>query len=178
MLRPGKPSLVEQYGGRVAGAVLWDYNVRESQMKKVPEQWLRDGRAQLLPHELSVAFDRYVMSLPWNGTTGLDWTKLPRSEAINVVQASPAEYAAWVARTAIARHSHLAIWYSISEGGLVVETAAGINALDELYGAYVGARFAFGLDVTDGGIIVPDYRDFLQWGHGDLFVAISARPES
>lgn len=145
-------------------------------MKEVPEQWLREGRAQLLPHEISVAFDRYIMTLPWEGSA-LDWDRLPRAEAINVVTASPAEFQAWVSRIALATHAHMAVWYSESEGGIVVPTDAGIAALDELYWKYASIRFCFGVDIVDGAI-VPSYKDLLQYGKGDLYIAVSAASPS
>lgn len=133
-------------------------------------EWVVDGRAKALPGELSDAFDRYLCALPWVGSS-LDWTKLPPPEQINVVRASPDEMRAWLSRTAIGGHSHIVVWYSAREGGIVVPLEVGFEHLDELYGAE--PRYCFGLDIVRGAM-KPVYEALLEYGKGDLYSAVSA----
>jgi hypothetical protein len=119
---------------------------------------------------MSETFDDYVHALPWAGTTGLDWSRMPTSMELNVVGMSPEEVYQWALRTRLGAHGHLSIWYSREDGGIVVPLRDGIVALDELYAHAPGPRFSFGLDITDG-IARPAFSDILQYGYGDLLVA-------
>lgn len=120
---------------------------------------------------MSDLFEVHVAALPWAGTTGLDWSRMPASRQLNLVGKSPAEVYAWVKTTGLGRRSHMVVWYSRTEGGVVVPLRVGAEALDELYYDAPGVRFAFGA-VADGGVVVqPFFADLLQYGHGDLLVA-------
>jgi len=137
---------------------------------RTAELWLKNGRASRLTATVSDALDRHVSSLPWAGTTGLDWSKMPPSVELTAARQSPEAILQWVETTRIAHHAHAAIWYSKREGGIVVRYREGILALDELYRHAPGPRFVFGVDVADG-VVQPALLDLLQYGHGDLLVA-------
>lgn len=134
------------------------------------ESWLRDGRASNLPPALSEAFDRHVALLPWAGTTGLDWSRMPPSRALSLTGVSAADVYRWGMTVGVGRHEHLAVWYSTLGGGVVVSLRAALVALDELYLHAPGPRFCFGIDVHDGDWR-PAFADILQYGHADVLVA-------
>ena len=67
------------------------------------------------------------------------------------------------------KHGHIAIWYSRSEGGVVVPFREGIVALDELYVDAPGTRFAWGADIIDG-TVRPAFDDI-----GDGRAAVRAK---
>lgn len=136
-------------------------------------KWLFTGRARALPDHLSIEFDRYLNTLAWLGS-GLDWSKMPSEKRINVVDATPSDFAAWLAGTAIGQHSHTVVWYSAEEGGIVVPAIAGVDDLDELYWHAPGVRFACGAELQEG-IVVPRYSDLMQYGSGDEIIATAAR---
>ncbi len=138
---------------------------------KTPRTWLEEGRAVRLPTAISDVFDDHVAALPWAGTTGLDWSRMPASREFSLVGKSPAEVYAWVKTTGLGRRSHMVIWYSRTEGGIVVPLRVAAEALDELYWDAPGARFAFGAVVESGGAFQPFFADLLQYGYGDLLVA-------
>lgn len=83
---------------------------------RTPRAWLQEGRALQLPGPISDAFDDYVASLPWAGTTGLDWSRMPPSREFNVVGKSPADVYEWVKTTRVGHSGHVGIWYSRNEG--------------------------------------------------------------
>jgi hypothetical protein len=138
---------------------------------KTPRTWLEEGRAALLPTAVSDAFDAHVAALPWAGTTGLDWSRMPPSRELNLVCKSPLAVYAWVQSTGLGRRSHMVVWYSRTEGGIVVPVRIGAEALDELYFDAPGPRFAFGAAVASDGAVQPFFADLLQYGYGDLLVA-------
>lgn len=139
--------------------------------RKAPRTWLEEGRAARLPTVISALFDDHVAALRWAGTTGLDWSRMPASRELNVVGQSPTDVYAWVTRTGLGRRSHMVVWYSRMEGGIVVPLRAAVDALDELYCDAPGARFSFGADVERSGALEPFFGDLLQYGCGDLLVA-------
>jgi len=134
--------------------------------------WLQAGKGLPIDPEVSRAFDDYVNGLPWAGTTALDWSRMPPSRELNVVGKGPLEVLQWAKTTRLGSHSHLAVWYSRNEGGIIVPMHAGIMALDELYLYAPGPRFSFGVDL-DSGSVRPFFADLLQYGFGDVLVAIS-----
>lgn len=66
-------------GGRKATSCTSCSTFNEDVMIKhqTARAWLKDGRASQLPSPISEAFDEYLTSLPWAGTTGLDWSRMP-----------------------------------------------------------------------------------------------------
>ena len=138
---------------------------------RTPRSWLEEGRAARLPTALSDLFDDYVAALPWRGTAALDWSRMPASRELNLVGKSQADVFAWVKTTGLGRRSHVVVWYSRTEGGIVVPLRVGAEALDELYCDAPGARFAFGAEIESGGALEPFFGDLLQYGYGDLLVA-------
>lgn len=139
-------------------------------MTGTAREWIRDGRAQPLPEELSAGFDKYLLSLPWLYLS-LDWSRMARAEVINVVSTDASQLHAWLARTGIGSHSHTAVWYSLEEGGLIVPTTVAIEHLDERYWSAPGVRYAFGVTVDDGQL-TPAYWDLLEYGRGDVLTAV------
>ena len=135
------------------------------------QTWLAEGRAIPLESATSQAFDEYVHSLRWSGTTGLDWSRMPSFRQIDLAHSAVEQLLRWVRTTAVGRHSHLAVWYSKQEGGIVVELDKGIAALDELYFDAPGPRFCFGVEI-DEDTLRPAFEDLLQYGPGDLVVAV------
>jgi len=133
--------------------------------------WLEEGRAVRLSTAISDAFDDHVDALPWGGTTGLDWDRMPASREFNLVGKSPAEVYAWVKTIGVGRRSHIAIWYSRKEGGIIAPLRVAAEALDELYWDAPVPRFAFGAELENGGAVQPFFEDLLQYGYGDLLVA-------
>jgi len=131
--------------------------------------WLKSGRAIRLPSNVSASFDDYIHALPWSGTVGLDWSRMPNSTQINVVGMLPEQVYQWALSTRAGAHSHLSVWYSGKDGGIVVPFREGIMGLDELYLHAPGPRFCFGVDVA--GDIAPTFSDILQYGYGDVLVA-------
>ncbi len=115
--------------------------------------------------------DGHVAALPWEGTTGLDWSRMPASHEFDLVGKSPAEVYAWVKTTGLGRRNHIAVWYSREDGGIVVPLRVAAEALDELYRGAPGPRFAFGAEIESSGAVQPFFADLLQYGHGDLLVA-------
>jgi hypothetical protein len=137
---------------------------------RTPLTWLQEGRADRLPTAISDAFDDHIAALPWAGTTGLAWSRMPPSREFNVVRRSAADVYAWVTTVGLGRRSHIAVWYSRREGGIVVPLQTGAEALDELYWDAPGPRFAFGAEI-ESGVVEPFFMDVLQYGYGDLLVA-------
>jgi hypothetical protein len=149
--------------------------IREGELTRLSptaEEWVQQGRGLALPADLSAGFDRYINSLPWVGM-GLDWSKMPRSEIINIAKSSEQELLAWARRTRVGAHGHIVVWYSLEEGGLVVPLELGLVSLDELYLGTPGIRFAFGIDLDDGGMKAA-FGDLLQYGSGDKLIAVGA----
>jgi hypothetical protein len=136
----------------------------------IAQEWLQEGRGLELPPDLSAGFDRYLNTLPWL-FSGLDWSKMPRSEVINLSEANEEDLLAWAKRTRVGAHGHLAVWYSPREGGLVVPIDLGLVSLDELYLGAPGVRFAFGVDLQQAGMNAA-FGDLLQYGSGDDLVAV------
>ena len=120
--------------------------------------WLEGGRASPLPSEMSQAFDDYIDSLPWSGTTGLDWSRIQPARELKVTGKSPLEVYDWVRSTRAGSRSHMAIWYSRSEGGILVQVRDGAVAPDELYWDASGPRFAFSVEMANG-VVHPFYAD-------------------
>ena len=134
-------------------------------------EWLESGRALLLPDITCEAFDDYLNTLPWMASA-LDWSKMPPSVAFNVVKGTRDELFAWATSTRIGRHTHLAVFYSRKNGGLVIPLALALNNLDELYQGWPGTRYCFSLDLVDGQLL-PAYSDLLEWGKGDVWIAVA-----
>lgn len=143
--------------------------MRPTSLASTAEEWIRRGRAAPLPAELCVAFDAHLSSLPWH-TSSLDWSTMAPPEVIDVPSAGDADVRAWFSRTQIGRHSHVAIFYSVREGGLIVPTSVAIEHLDELYLRSPGVRFAFGLSEREGRL-VPVFSALLEYGRGDVLTA-------
>jgi len=137
------------------------------------EAWLRDGRATRLPRELSEGFDEYINTLPWGGSR-IDLMRVGPVERLDLDQASDADVAAWLARTHLGSHSHLAIWYSREKGGVVVALRDAIGHIDDFY-VSPDARYAFAVDVREGEI-VPAFEDLVEYRYG-TFIALSAHPQ-
>ncbi len=135
----------------------------------IPEAWLDDGKASLLPLQISADFRDYLNTLPWVGS-GLDWSRLQPFATINISQASVDELLAWTNSTALGGHSHMALCFSPKEPCLLVKREDGIRRLDELFWRSPGIRFCFGVDV---GADEPrsDFGALLQYGAGDLLFA-------
>jgi hypothetical protein len=138
---------------------------------RTPRTWLEEGRAVRLPTTISDAFDDHITALPWAGTTGLDWSRMPASSEFNLVGKSPLDTYAWVKTTGLGGRSHMVVWYSRKEGGIVAPLRVAAEALDELYCDAPGPRFAFGAEVESGGAVQPFFADLLQYGYGDILVA-------
>ncbi len=138
-------------------------------MNKIAQKWLDEGLATRLPHSISKEFDTHLLRQPWIGAS-LNWSLMPRSERLDVSEASPDEVMAWVARTRIGGHSQIVVWYSVEKGGIVVPLQQGVMHLDELYRDAPGVRFAFGADFVKGEL-KPDYSSILQYGAGDELIA-------
>jgi hypothetical protein len=141
-------------------------------MSPIAEDWLKQGRGLALPSEVSAGFDRYLDGLPWLGM-GLDWSKMPRSEVLNIAKADEQQLLSWAKRTRVGAHGHIAVFFSLEEGGLVVPLEVGLVSLDELYWGTPGIRFAFGVDL-DQGAIKGTFADLLQYGSGDKLIAVGA----
>jgi hypothetical protein len=132
--------------------------------------WLSDGRAAALPQEMSVAFDDYLERLPWAGTTGLDWRLLRNCSTFDLRGKSPADVRDWLLGTRAGSRTHMCIFYSRAEGGIIAETRVAGEALDELYQDAPGPRFSFSATLREG-IVTPFYADLVQYGNGDMLVA-------
>ena len=141
-------------------------------MTPTAEQWIQDGRGLPLPQDLSIGFDRFLSTLPWQVAT-LDWKRMPRSESLDLSFADRRAVLAWGKKTRIGAHTHIAVWYSVKSGGLVVPAAFGLVSLDELYWGAPGVQFAFGVDVL-AEQMEPAYGDLLQYGDGDQLIAVGA----
>jgi hypothetical protein len=135
-------------------------------------EWLQAGRASELSSSISDAFDDHVSSLPWNGTTALDWSRMPFSSTLNLVGRSPEEVYRWAGTTRLGHHRHMAVWYSRNEGGIIVPLRECLTALDELYWDAPGPRFAFGVK------IVGDGRAAFLRGHSPIRMRGCARGNS
>lgn len=140
---------------------------------KVKRMHLRElidtGRAVELSPDVGQAFDEYLGTLRWTGTS-LDWSRMGPSSEIDVRQATPTQILAWAKDTALGRHSHLMIFYAPGESVLAMPLECGIENLDMLYWDAPGVRFAFGGDFV-GGKLCPAFGDILQYGGGDLLIA-------
>jgi hypothetical protein len=136
------------------------------------ENWLQQGRGLALPSDLSAGFETYLKALPWL-STGLDWSKMPRFEVINIAKSDEKELLAWARTTRVGGHKHIAVWYSLAGGGLVVPLDVGLTSLDELYLGAPGIRFSFGIDL-DQGEMRAAFGDLLQYGSGDKLIAVGA----
>jgi hypothetical protein len=122
----------------------------------------------LLDDAISRQFSEYVNGLPWAGTTGLDWARLPSVASIDISSASAGELADWIRRVRLGRHTHAAVWYGEPPGGIVVPVPSISVALDELFQHSAGVRFVFGID-EEG--VNPDFSSIVQWGLGDVLFA-------
>lgn len=139
-------------------------------MGPTAERWIREKRALPLPMDFSTGFEKFLDTLPWLGS-GLDWSRMPCVEAIDASDPEPRAILRWAKRTRIGSHSHMAIWYSAKQGGLVVGIEVGLASLDELYRDAPGVRFAFGVDLYLDQL-EPAYGDLLQYGSGDRLIAV------
>jgi len=142
-------------------------------MPVVAQQWIESGMAVELPVELSTGFDRYLSSLPWLGVR-LDWSRMPPSVRFDMSAAADVELREWLRTTRLSLHPQMAIWYSEREGGIVVPTDLGIVNLDVLYRGAPGIRYCFGINASDGEM-EPHYGDLLQYGGGDVLVAVASQ---
>jgi hypothetical protein len=96
---------------------------------------------------------------------------MPPSREFNLVGKSPADVYAWIKTTSLGRRSHLAVWYSREEGGIVAPLRVAAEALDELYWRAPGPYFSFGAEVEGNGNVQPFFADLLQYPIGDVLVA-------
>jgi len=138
----------------------------------IARSWVRERRAVVLPDELSRGFDRYLLSLPWAGSA-LDWSKMPAPQSFDLRCVDSAEFQEWLRKTRIGVHSSVAVWYSAERGGIVAPLLMALECLDELYWGAPGVRYAFGVDV-EGSRMEPAYGDLVQYGAGDLLVAVGS----
>ena len=130
------------------------------------------GRGFALPAELSIAFDSYLNTLPWQ-VSSLDWSRMPSSVTLDVAKSNLADFQIWLTKTRIGGHQAIAVWYSRTEGGLVIPIeSATLDNLDELYWAAAGTRYLCGVDLENDRP-VPAYADLLERGEGDLYIAVS-----
>jgi hypothetical protein len=110
--------------------------------RNAPQRWALEGRARWLPLELSVA------------------------------GVSAADLSGWLTKTALVDHSHLGLLFSPHRPSLLVETKAGLHALDELFSAEPGIRFCFGAGFGESDRIQPNFRALLQYTNtADLWQA-------
>ncbi len=140
----------------------------DSSLPPSAQSWIANHRAERLSATVSSLFNDYVHSLPWAGTTGLDWSRMPSCSSIDSSNASDAELDRWMRGTRLSRSTHAALWYSLESGGIVTPTTAVIGSLDELFQYSAGVRFVFAMDALRG---VPDFAGLLQWGLGDRVFA-------
>lgn len=135
------------------------------------EQWVSSGRALALSDDVSAEFDAYLATSRWH-SSALDWRMIPHV-SINVAENSVAEFSKWLISTRIGLHSHVAVWYSAEEGGIVIPREKLLpENLDELYWKAPGVRLLFGLDLKEN-VLVPSYADILEYGFGDLYFAVA-----
>lgn len=140
-------------------------------MVPTAEKWLREKRALSLPTEAALRFEEFLNTLPWLGSS-LNWSRMPPAVTINVANAQRRDLLAWGKKTRIGSHTHMAIWYSAEEGGVVVGTDFGLLSLDELYRGAPGVRFAFGVDWGAESYAYGAYADLLEYGAGDKVTAL------
>lgn len=143
-------------------------------MNVVAKRWLSDGRGVALLEEHSRGFDMYLNRLPW-APAKVDWTQMPASTTFYLGPPFYEDHARrlleWFRSTTIGKHTHIAVWYSIYSGGIVVPAVDAVLSLDELYAYAPGVRYAFGIDAQQSA---PRYEDLLQYGDGDILVAVPA----
>jgi hypothetical protein len=133
--------------------------------------WLEKGRALPLSEAASDSVDDYVNALPWLGTTGLDWTRMPPSRTLKLSGASPEDIYAWVKNTRAGHRMEIAIWYSRREGGIIVPMPEAAKNIDEFYWDAPGPRFVFGVDLMTDGAPAVFHEEIIQYGYEDLLVA-------
>lgn len=122
-----------------------------------------------LPVSFSLAFEEYLNSLPWSGSS-LDWSRMDGCMVFNAAVSDGVALRAWIDRTGIGRHPLVAVWYSIEEGGLVVPRDLAIDSLDELYRYTPGVRYSFGA-FRLGDRLHCAFADLLEYGRGDELIA-------
>ena len=101
----------------------------DSSLPPSAQSWIANHRAERLSATVSSLFNDYVHSLPWAGTTGLDWSRMPSCSSIDSSNASDAELDRWMRGTRLSRSTHAALWYSLESGGIVTPTTAVIGSL-------------------------------------------------
>lgn len=138
----------------------------------IAAEWIAKGRGFALPREFSVAFNRYLHELPWLASS-LDWSRMPPGVTLDVSSSTAPEFGRWLDGTRIGKHSYIAVWYSVPEGGVVVPIGSvTAETLDALYWGAPGIRFSFGIDMRDHAV-EPSYGDLIEYGNGDVLVAVS-----
>jgi hypothetical protein len=137
------------------------------------DSWVNDGRGRPLASSVAHALHDHVNKLPWRGTTGLDWGRMPASIQLNLVGKSDDDVYRWARQASVGAHDELAVWYSRERGGIIVPLREGIMALNELYRGAPGPRFSFGVETGPSGDRVI-LADILQYGYGDLLIATAS----
>jgi hypothetical protein len=140
-------------------------------MTTIRQNWLNEGRAKLLPIQISHQFRDYADSLPWTAST-LNWSLLQPYTTINIATASKEALVAWAKGSAIGKRSHLALCFSPNEQCFLVGAEDGVRHIDELFWGSPGVSFCFGVDMACDDIH-PHFRDLLQYGAGDILFAKS-----
>lgn len=153
-------------------------------------------KAVPLERSISLQFARYVKSLPWAGTTGLDWQRMPPSISINVAESTSEELATWIDSSRLGKHAFAAVWYSENQGGIVILRSELAQSLDALCWGSERVGFVFAMDRHDPlpadevsiahpnkSITIseinndhgyrPDFFALLQWSFGDVLIATS-----
>lgn len=133
------------------------------------QEWIHAGLGVPIEEDVSRSFERYLMELPWAGAS-IDWRKLAPRTRVNYVQAEKLELLCWLRGTSVAKFSHLAVWYSEKEGGVILPASTAILCLDDIYWNHQGARYSFGAEEVGEGFRFH-FSDIVQFGPAEHLVA-------
>jgi hypothetical protein len=114
---------------------------------------VEERKVSLLPVEVSVAFWRYIDSVPRLLPVGtcVDWAKIPLHKSINWYQTSDHDLVEWARTLRIGTIPHVVAWLSPDEPSLLTEFDYGVANMDVFTWGVPDTAYLFGARVEPGG---------------------------
>lgn len=134
------------------------------------QEWIRTGKALVVPVKISTQFGQYLNGLPWlaNGG-GLDWSRIRGSECA-LTTMDELQRTSWLISTPMGRDQCLAFWYSQNEACIACESVFALSNLDHAFWKAPGKRYLFGGSIIDGKF-EPIFCHFAEYDGADTLIA-------
>lgn len=134
------------------------------------EQWLRAGRAKVVPVAVATQLGAYLDQLPWlHGESGLDWSQLRGKQAVLSTLTELQQFD-WLRSTLMGNDPFLVFWYVADQPCIACDAEFAISNIDQAFWKAPGKRYVFGARVRDGRI-EPVMSHFAEYDGADTLTA-------